>query len=198
MVSLARLPEQLCPLCTRFSFNGIVCGLCQQSMPPFQRLFASYRYVPPLRQLLHACKHQRRLYLIDTLINLMLRHPPLWLKQHCFDAVLAMPLSRQRLFGRGFNQSALLAGAVARWLQRPLLPVSAVERVHRPAQSTLGKLQRKRNIRGAFRIRHNVQGLNLLLIDDVVTTGATVAELARMLEQAGAGAVFVWVLSRPE
>lgn len=162
-----------------------------------EALYASYEYVPPLRQLLHAFKHQKQLYLAEVLAGLMLSQPPVWLFDQQFDAIVAMPLSRPRLFKRGFNQSRLLAQAVAQSLDCPLLAAKMIRRQHRQAQSTLKGAQRFLNVKGVFQVNGRLDGLSLLLIDDVVTTGATMGALTQSLRKAGAAQVFGWALSRP-
>ncbi|PIT53707.1 amidophosphoribosyltransferase [Snodgrassella alvi] len=148
--------------------------------------------------MLSAFKHQRQLALLDTLASLMLAQPPQWLEQVKIDAVLAMPLSRKRLFERGFNQSQLLAAIIARHYALPVLRPDCVQRSYRPPQSTLRKSARQRNVRGVFRLNHAVKKRNLLLIDDVVTTGATITELAQTLKKSGASRIYVWTLAHPE
>lgn len=148
--------------------------------------------------MLHAFKYQAQSGLLPALNRLMLHQAPSWLGTTTIDAVLPMPLSHQRLAERGFNQSELLAAAVAHAYGWPLLDKSTVLRQHRPAQSTLSREQRLGNVRGIFRINANVKNRNLLLIDDVVTTGATVRELAQSLKRAGAASVYVWVLAHPQ
>ncbi|PIT13350.1 amidophosphoribosyltransferase [Snodgrassella alvi] len=148
--------------------------------------------------MLSAFKHQRQLALLDTLAALMLAQPPQWLAQVKIDAVLAMPLSRKRLFERGFNQSQLLAAIIARHYALPVLRPDCVQRCYRPPQSTLKKSARQRNVRGVFRLNHAVKKRNLLLIDDVVTTGATITELAQTLKKSGASRIYVWTLAHPE
>ncbi|MDO4693355.1 MAG: ComF family protein [Eikenella sp.] len=189
-----------CPLCGVPSAWGTPCGACQRKPPPQQYLRASFRYAPPLSHLLYAYKFLGQNHLYAVLAEWMLADIPAWPEGAAPDAVLAVPLSRQRLHRRGFNQSALLAAAVAGHLQLPLLPPSVLRRQHRAAQSTLPKALRRRNVRGVFQVADPgaVKGRKLLLIDDVVTTGATLAELSQTLMRAGAAAVYCWVLARPD
>ena len=187
-----------CPTCTRFSRHAHVCGHCQQKPPPLARLFTGCDYSAPLKQMLHAFKHQRQSSLLPALSTLMLHHPPPWLPEAPIDAVLAMPLSAPRLAERGFNQSQLLARRIATAYGWPLLDKGAVLRQHRPPQSTLSRDKRRQNVRGVFRVAADVKNCNLLLIDDVVTTGATIYELAQSLKRAGAAAVYAWALAHPQ
>ena len=110
-----------------------------------------------------------------------------------------MPLSKARRLYRGFNQADELAARLAQHYGWPLLPRDAVFRRHHAPQSTLKSDERQRNVRHAFAVQSGlVKNCNLLLIDDVVTTGATLNELARALKRAGAGRIFCWTLARAQ
>lgn len=187
-----------CPLCAAPSASGLPCGHCQKKAPPQTRLSAAYRYSPPLSNLIYAYKFLGRPDLYDALAELLLAEPPDWPAPP--SIVMAMPLSVPRLHQRGFNQSLLLAEALARHLNLPLQPPFAVKRSHRAPQSTLPRHLRAKNVRGIFQVASNadVKNRHVLLIDDVVTTGATIGELARTLRQAGAAAVYARVLARAE
>lgn len=195
--TLQRDSGQLCPRCTTTSVNAVVCESCRYKRQPLQGLYASYSYTAPLQQLLRAFKHQRQLAILDTLAALMLAQPPQWMQPDFFDGVVAMPLSRKRLFERGFNQSQMLAAIVARHYALPLIPMHRIHRRHRPPQSTLKSKQRQDNVRGVFQLRHSFKNRNLLLIDDVTTTGATISALAQTLKNGGAAQIYAWTLAHP-
>jgi ComF family protein len=114
------------------------------------------------------------------------------------DLLVPVPLHWTRLFTRRFNQSALLAQAI-RAAGGPLVAADRLVRRRRtPSQGTMGPLARTRNVRGAFALRsgRSVRGKRVVLIDDVLTTGATAEECARVLRRAGAASVGVLVLAR--
>jgi len=115
-----------------------------------------------------------------------------------WDAVIPVPLHWRRRITRGFNQSTVLARKIAGQLHLPLL-TGAVSRIrHTARQARLNAAQRTANLRGAFSVRKGGDVLNkrVLLIDDVVTTGATVKACARSLKKAGAQSICVWSLCR--
>jgi ComF family protein len=117
--------------------------------------------------------------------------------ERAIDAVVPVPLHRRRARERGFNQADILARVVGKRLHRPVLR-RAVARV-RPTPPQAGKARdRVRNVRGAFAVRDpaRIEGRSLLLVDDVLTTGATVNECAKVLMKAGARAVLVYTLAR--
>ena len=107
-----------------------------------------------------------------------------------------MPLHPLRLRERGFNQSVLLAQRIAGRLNIPLL-LNACERTRNTSpQSTLPWQKRGKNMRGAFACNTDLSGRNIAIVDDVMTTGASIEELARTLRLAGAGEVSAWVVAR--
>jgi ComF family protein len=113
------------------------------------------------------------------------------------DWILPMPLSAQRLGERGYNQATEIARVLGRELGCPLAPFAAASRVRDTAPQTgLSRQARRLNVRGAFAAQTAVRGRRLLLVDDVITTGATAAEIARVLLRAGAAAVRVVAVAR--
>ena len=173
----------VCPLCALPSAAGAVCGACQKRLPPHEGLWASLAYRAPLVQMVHQWKHLGDSAMLRPLAALMADNPPPWLDEAGIDTLLAMPLSRERRLFRGFNQSGELAAALGGRFRLP--------------ESTLPRDERRRNVRGIFQAAPSeLAGKKVLLIDDVMTTGASVAELGRSLRRAGAAAVFVWILAR--
>ncbi len=112
-----------------------------------------------------------------------------------FDAVTCVPMTRLAVFKRGYNQSEELARACAKLMALPFEPVLEKYRSNAP-QRTLNRSQRAKNVRGVFRIRksHSVTGKRYLLIDDVITTGSTLGECARVLKTGGCSEVCCAVL----
>lgn len=137
--------------------------------------------------------------ILPALVEIMRQHPPSWLEEVEIDAVLAMPLSKNRRIYRGFNQADELAERLAGIYGWQVLPQNTVFRRHHVPQSTLKRDERQRNVRHAFEMEKSlVKNRKLLLIDDVVTTGATLAELSRILKRAGAQHIFCWSLARAQ
>jgi ComF family protein len=171
------------------------CGECLADPPPFERARAPLAYGGPARALVLALKHGRRLHLARMMARAMLvAAGPL-----PGDAVVVpVPLHPGRLWRRGFNQAALIARALAR--QRGLvLAVDALVRA-RPTRSTRGltRRQRLKVAAGAFQVarREAVRGQCVVLVDDVMTTGATARACAAALMRAGARQVVVLTYAR--
>lgn len=115
-----------------------------------------------------------------------------------YTVVMPVPLHTKRLRERGFNQSLLLARAIAKRHKKKLDYLSLSRSVHTPPQTTFGRQEREQNVKGAFQVRESarLEGEKIILIDDVYTTGSTARECARTLKWAGAVAVAVLTLSR--
>jgi len=200
------LEAPFCPRCGR-PFWGSAraypvahrCQACRTRPPQYHlaRSAALYARDDPLRDILLLFKHGGRVALGRHLGRLMSERAPSLLGEHPVDAILPVPLHRSRERERGYNQADILAGVVGRGLHRPVLRRS-LERI-RATPSQAGKArERARNIRGAFGVRDpdQIVGRSLLLVDDVLTTGATVNECAKVLMKAGARAVLVYTLAR--
>jgi ComF family protein len=179
---------------------GLTCGACLKRPPSFARVEAAWRYSFPIDALINRFKHQARWPLGRLLAELLSHH-----LQHAFseglakpDLLLPVPLSRQRLRQRGFNQAQMLAGWLSHSLQLPLLEHVLVRSHDSPAQQLLSAAERKRNLRKAFALADHapIQGRHIALIDDVLTTGATAEAIARLLRKAGAARVDVYCLAR--
>ena len=172
-----------------------LCGACLAQPPAFARARAPLVYAGPARQLVLALKHGRRLHLARMMARAMLRVAG----DLPADAVIVpVPSHRWRLWQRGFNQAAEIARHLARQSGRPLL-VDALDRI-KPTASTKGmtRTARLKNVQGAFQVGRAdaIRGRAVILIDDVMTTGATVSACAAKLTKAGARHVEVLTYAR--
>ena len=170
-----------------------LCGSCQKRTPAFARVYAPFRYAAPIDRLIQGTKYNGRLDWARVLGRHLAEH--IAAQAPSVDALVAVPLHRTRLRERGYNQSLELARPLAKKLGVPLK--RGVERVRAtPPQTELPRKQRAKNVRNAFAANGDVAGLRLAIVDDVMTSGATVEALARCLRKAGAKSVEVWVVAR--
>lgn len=189
-----------CPQCGLPAANrNLPCGRCLKKSPPWSALVAVDDYVSPLSGLIHALKFSGQSSLAQPLARLLLLAVLQARRTRALqkiDMVVNVPLYRRRHWRRGYNQSDLLCRPLARWLGCRY-DAGALTRVHATAvQHQLNARLRKRNLKNAFRLELPVHGLHIAIVDDVVTTGSTVAELSRLLLQSGAASVQVWCLCR--
>ncbi len=168
------------------------CGACLRSAPEFDATLAVWRYDFPLDRIVQSLKYQGNLPVARLLGEGLARR----VAERRIDMIVPMPLARERLARRGFNQAVELARPAAR-ARRLGLETALVERVRDTASQTdLPIAERTRNVRGAFTCRADVGGRRIAVVDDVMTTGATLAELAGCLKRAGAAWVENWVVGR--
>lgn len=190
----AGLPQisEACPVCAIPVADGLVCGACQRTAPAFDATVAALPYSFPADRLVQALKYGNRLALAHFLAGLLEASGP----SDERAIVVPMPLHPRRLRERGFNQAAEIARPLARAWGLPFA-ADAIERVRdTPPQASLPWLARRVNMRGAFRCRSAFEGRTVVVIDDVMTTGATLDELARTLKSHGAARVENRVVAR--
>ncbi|WP_407919835.1 DNA utilization protein GntX [Erwinia tasmaniensis] len=175
------------------------CGRCLRRPPPWQRLIAVSPWQPPLSQLVNRLKFYCDTALAATLARLLLLR---WLQRRHEsglrrpDLLLTVPLHHHRAWRRGYNQLEDMAHRLAHWIPCRYLP-DALRRVRGgKIQHRLGALARRKNLRGAFRLETAVRGYHIVLLDDVLTTGSTAAEISRILLASGAASVEIWCLCR--
>lgn len=192
----AELPwhrQPQCPQCATPSPDGQLCGNCLKRPPAFDRTRAALAYAFPLDRLIPRLKYQGRLAIAPALGECLAEAVGQAPRPDC---LIAMPLHPRRIRERGFNHASEIARDVARRLGLPL-DADRCQRVRdTPPQMGLKYDARQRNVRGAFRCSGNVQGLRIAIVDDVMTTGTSLDELAKTLKLAGAAEVETWVVAR--
>ena len=183
-----------CPSCGIPLSSTRTCGRCQTRRPQFDLTIAPLTYATPLTGLIHRFKYRAQLALTEPLAELFLataRLPGL-----APEALIPVPLHPNRLRRRGYNQAAELARAIANRLDLPTADHLALRKQATTAQADLPLAQRSSNVRGVFAVHKPMPCSRMAIVDDVMTSGATVNELARMLRAAGAEWIEVWVLCR--
>ena len=182
-----------CPVCALPIPGGETCGQCLQHPPLFTRATAVFGYTFPLDKLMQAMKYGEQLALAHAFAEKLAQRID---KTALPDCIIPMPLHPAKLRERGFNQSLLLAAGVARKLNVMLLR-DACQRVRdTPPQSALPWKERKKNVRGAFCCDADLTGQHVALVDDVMTTGASLDALAEAVQKKGASKISVWVVAR--
>ncbi len=175
------------------------CAQCQREPPPLDRTIAALDYAFPWDQLLQRYKFHQDLALRQALLN-RLDGALTAARAEAPDRLLAVPLSAGRLRERGYNQSHELASALARRRGLRCDARLLIRLQQGPSQSSLPLADRPANVKHSFAVDPlrlaELRGAHVALLDDVMTTGATLYELARVLRQAGATRIQAWVLAR--
>src|SRR5262245_22864190 len=195
-------PHPTCPRCAAtvgpFVPLAAGCTHCRGSSFHFERVLRLGPYDGLLRDVILRLKHSAGEGLAETLGELWAEHAEAALGAAGAQVVVPVPLHWRRRLARGYNQSAVLAEALASRLRLPCRP-GWLRRIRHTAQQTLqAPSNRPANVRGAFRAARAdaLKGKAVLLVDDVLTTGSTASEAARALRESGAGSVVVAVLAR--
>lgn len=190
--------REACPQCALPTLDGQHCGRCLKRPPAFDATHSLFQYSFPLSAMLQRYKYAQYLSIAPMLGQLLAnaiaaKSPALDSKADC---LIPMPLHRQRLQERGFNQSLEIARSACRSLQIPLQQHICARTRATPPQATLPYRQRLKNMRGAFACLQPLTGQRVILLDDVMTTGASLDALAKAVKQAGASYVECWVIAR--
>ncbi len=192
MDHLPPMPAECCPVCALPTPRAEVCGACLKKPPSFDVTRAVFRYAFPVDRLVQSLKYAHRLASADFLGRILLQHVP----EGQYDMIVPVPLAAQRLAERGFNQALEIARRLAAETQVPLETGSIRRGIDTTPQAALPWKERAKNIRHAFECEIDLTGKTLLVIDDVMTTGATLNELAGTLKARGAARIGNLVLAR--
>lgn len=172
-----------------------LCARCQRRPPRFDGAAACLRLEPPVQQWIHGLKSRARLDAAALLARLMAERAPPFLRND--SLLLPVPLHPHRLRRRGYNQSLELARRLARHTGLRVDAFAIEQRRPTRDLTQLSRAARRREVRGAFAARaERVAGQALVLVDDVLTTGATAEAIAHACRQAGAASLHVWAAAR--
>lgn len=188
-----------CPRCAQPLPPGLVlpgpCGRCLHQSHPFDRALAPFLYDYPLDHLIHAFKYGAVLA-YGRVLGMLMAHYVCARQEPLPQALLPVPLHPKRHRERGFNQAHELARPLAELLEIPIDGTLCRRRRATEDQTELDAAQRRRNVRDAFCLTREPRYSHVALIDDVLTTGSTTGEMARILKRAGVERVDVWAIAR--
>ncbi|MDQ6916749.1 MAG: double zinc ribbon domain-containing protein [Pseudomonadota bacterium] len=189
--------KSVCPVCALAASNAI-CGQCLSDPPAFDATIDAFSYAFPVDRLIHSFKYQGRLALAEWCAEAILarfeRVRAVTLSRP--HRLVALPLSLERQRERGYNQALEIARVLAARTRIALLRRGLTRVRATPPQSALPWAERAKNVRGAFACDVDLSGLTVAVVDDVMTTGASVAEVAKILKASGAARVENWIVAR--
>ena len=196
------LKSGLCTLCgnplTGEPESVFICQSCRQRKPAFDRARSAARFSGVMRDMLHSFKYGNALWLKKDLADIMFGALMAGFEYTLIDVVIPVPLFRTRFRERSYNQALVLASALAALIDRRMDGRSLKRIRGTGTQTKFNSAQRRRNIAGAFKVVRPewIRGRTVLLVDDVMTTGATLSECSRELKRAGAHQVFAISVAR--
>lgn len=175
-----------------------ICGICLKNPPPVEQTYPLFHYSAPITQFMTRLKFHHQLvyagllgyFFCQHIENIWYQHQPLP------DLIIPIPLHSQRLQTRGFNQALEIARPIAKKFNLPIDKRGCIRHRATDAQSGLNAKERKKNLTHAFSTDLSYQGLSIAILDDVMTTGQTIFELASLLKQRGAKQVVAWCAAR--
>jgi ComF family protein len=192
---LPYLPEARCPRCAIPTREGAVCGRCTAERPAFDATVAVFSYAFPADVLVQGLKFRSELALAPFLGGALHSQVRGGAAMRV-DLVVPVPLHDLRLRERGYNQSMEIARSIAAKVGAPLHSDVCTRVRNTPAQLGLPLKERRENVRDAFSCRRPLDGASVAVVDDVMTTGATLDEMAATLKKFGATRVVNWVVAR--
>lgn len=174
-----------------------VCGQCGQNPPAFDYTVSLYQYVSPLDYLISQLKFNQQLSYAAIMAHLLNHHFSESVHpQGLPDAIIPTPLHKSRLVTRGFNQSLEICKLTAKNLQLEILLNTVIRTKNTQSQTDLNAKQRQKNVRNCFELLEKPKCSHIVIVDDVVTTGSTTNELAKLLKKSGVKMVGVWSIAR--
>lgn len=189
------LPRPRCPQCASPSFGASVCGRCLAESPAYDATVAVFAYAFPADVLVQGLKFRGELSLAALLAGELADELGREAAEPV-DLIVPVPLHEARLRDRGYNQSMEIARGLAGRNYAAVMPDLCVRVRETAAQLELPLKERRANVRGAFSCRRSIEGRRVAVVDDVMTSGATLHEVASTLKKFGAARVVNWVIAR--
>lgn len=192
--NLPRLPAQHCPLCLLPITPARVCGDCLHHPPAWTNAIAALRYSFPVDAMIQALKYRPDLTLAPILADCLLT--AIADVETLPDDIIPVPIHPARLRQRGFNQALEISRHLCKQIGGKLLMDACSRNRDTVSQTELAWRERQKNVRGAFTCRQDMAGRHVAIVDDVMTSGATLNELAKVLRRQGAATVSIWTVAR--
>jgi len=190
---------KICALPLVGANNTLICGECINQKSYVDYAFNLFHYMNPVVYLINQMKFQKQLSVTAVLADLLKTGLEGYVKENGLpEAIIPVPLHKKRLIKRGFNQSLEIIRPYAKSSKIPIITDIVERSEETQAQTQLNKEQRKRNVASCFSLTREPDMSHIVIVDDVVTTGATTQELAKTFKHMGIDKIGVWSLARAE
>jgi competence protein ComFC len=190
---IVTIRSQTCGICNRITPNGKTCPRCRRKTELYSVLSYGYLKDPIMKKIVYSFKYEKLSAMAPTLAQMLI--DKITEENLNFDLIVPVSISRKRKAWRGFNQAELLAKGISNKLGIPA--ENAVAKVKdTKTQVGLTKKQRLENLKSAYKCIGDVQGKSILLIDDVITTGSTLTEIADVLKKSGAKRIMAATIAK--
>lgn len=190
---MPQIPINHCPVCLLPVKASLVCGACLANPPAYSRIIAALHYTFPVDALIRSLKYRSHLVMAPILANLLIQKIDL---SDLPDYIIPMPLHAIRLRERGFNQAVEIGRAIAKKCHIEMLPDACIRVRNTLSQAGLPWREREKNVRNVFVCKADLSGKHVAILDDVMTSGATINEMAKALRRQGATVIDGWVVAR--
>lgn len=199
---LTFITKPYCAICSHpFEYENddkAICGNCIQTKPNYDKAISILKYDDYSKDLIHNFKYKDQLHILNYFVSLMLNMGKDLIEQA--DIIIPVAMHKHKLLKRGYNQAALIAMNIAKNKKIKYLPQAIIKIVNTDSQAGLKKSQRIKNIKNSFKLNskfiNEIKGKRVLLIDDVITTGATIEECCKVLKFAEPSKLFVLTLAK--
>lgn len=182
---------------TSFGMTDVTCGQCLKSPPYFDRTIALFTYTHPIDKFIIALKFQQKLMYAKLLGELFAEYIAMYYQNDTLpELVIPVPLHKNRLRERGFNQALELSKPIEKKLNLKINTKSCQKIRHSEAQSLISAKHRQKNVKKSFAVVKNIKAKHIAILDDVMTTGHTVNELSKVLKNSGIEKIDVWCVAR--
>ena len=196
------ITKPYCSLCSHpFAYDNdleAICGACIAKSPKYDKAISIFKYDHFSKKIIHKFKYQDQLHILDYLSGLMLNMGREIIQNS--DIIIPVAMHKHKLLKRGYNQAALLAMRIASKQNIKYLPQAIIKTENTIPQAGLEKKDRLKNIKSSFKINakftEEIKGKRILLVDDVITTGATITECCKILKTAKPAKIFVLTLAK--
>lgn len=196
------ITKPYCNICSHpFAYENdpkAICGACIAAKPKYDKAISVFQYDDYSKKIIHKFKYQDQLHVLNYFVRLMLNMGKEVIDQS--DIVIPVAMHKYKLLKRGYNQAALLAMRIATEKKIKYLPQALIKNNNSQAQAGLKKDERLLNIKNSFELnpkyKEFLKGKRILLVDDVITTGATILECCKTLTKAKPDKIFVLTLAK--